>query len=167
VSYKHNKAWRQRHPDRRNAQRARYYSKTAASAGAVRRRRWDHVQDRAILTSGLTDTALAAEMGRSVAAIQIRRCRLVSGLVGSSTESDATDVPGESCVWCARKVVVVWNAPSALWAAVMKSSNPNAVICPECFHREANERGVPVWFAAQPHTAAPCNADSLVPMSKA
>ena len=56
----------------RNAQRRRYYHKTAV----YERSYWTPEQDKMILEHDLTDTELSAIVGHSVSAIQARRHRL-------------------------------------------------------------------------------------------
>ena len=53
----------------RNAQRKRYYAKTAKYKG----RPWTAEEDKAVLAHNVTDTELSSIIERSVQAIQIRR----------------------------------------------------------------------------------------------
>ena len=57
----------------RNAQRKRYYRKTANKYPI---RPWTAYEDRKVLEHSITDTELSALIERSVATIQTRRCRL-------------------------------------------------------------------------------------------
>ena len=56
----------------RNAQRQRYYSKTAIYGHS----QWTYEQDKMVLEHKITDTELSVIIGHSVNAIQKRRCRL-------------------------------------------------------------------------------------------
>ena len=56
----------------RNAQRQRYYSKTAVYEPSY----WTPEQDQLVLEHAITDTELSAKIGHSVSAIQNRRCKL-------------------------------------------------------------------------------------------
>ena len=56
----------------RNAQRKRYYDKTAIYEPSS----WTNDQDRLVLEHMITDSELSSLIGHSVRAIQIRRCRL-------------------------------------------------------------------------------------------
>ena len=56
----------------RNAQRKRYYDKTAK----YNPNPWTSEQDKAVLEHNITDTELSNLIGHSVKAIQIRRSRL-------------------------------------------------------------------------------------------
>lgn len=57
----------------RNAQRNRYYSKTAKK---YERREWTDKEDKKVLAREKTDSELSKEIKRSVGAIQQRRCKL-------------------------------------------------------------------------------------------
>jgi hypothetical protein len=73
MSYKHNKKWRLKNPKKRNKERKRYYRKTQNSLNSGKR--WtDEDVDQIIMPKKL-DTKLAVELGRSVEAIQVRRCK--------------------------------------------------------------------------------------------
>lgn len=56
----------------RNAQRNRYYAKTAI----YEPNRWTSKQDKLVLEHTISDTESSALIGHSVKAIQIHRCRL-------------------------------------------------------------------------------------------
>ena len=56
----------------RNAQRNRYYAKTAI----YEPNSWTSDQDKLVLEHNITDFELSALIGHSVRAIQIRRCKL-------------------------------------------------------------------------------------------
>jgi len=73
MSYKHNKAWRLRNTAKRNAQRKKYYKKFPGPPG---RRRWSIIDADFILTSKLCDRSIRSLIGRSVQAIQNKRCEL-------------------------------------------------------------------------------------------
>lgn len=74
MSYKHNKAWRLRNTDKRNAERKRNYHKHPGLylAGA----KWTVEDSDFVLAATAPDRALHVLLGRSVQAIQIRRCKL-------------------------------------------------------------------------------------------
>lgn len=56
----------------RNAQKNRYYGKTAIYAA----RRWTAEEEQKVLEHSIPDTELSSKIGRSVRSIQIRRSRL-------------------------------------------------------------------------------------------
>ena len=56
----------------RNAQRKKYYSKTAIYG----HRQWTSEQDKMVLEHKITDTELSVIISHSVGAIQNRRCNL-------------------------------------------------------------------------------------------
>lgn len=58
----------------RNKQRKRYYKKTEQARNSFKK--WTHEEDYNIFEYGLTDTELSLILGRSVSAIQCRRCNL-------------------------------------------------------------------------------------------
>ena len=66
--YKHNKAWRFRHPDRRKKDKYNYYRKTqnAINGGDA----WTMDDIKKVLDHEITDSELSKELGRSVGAIQ-------------------------------------------------------------------------------------------------
>ena len=67
-------SWRKRNPQKRNEERKRYYDKTA---NAPRYKcKWTEEEMDMLFSSKLTDTELSKEIERSVASIQIMRCRL-------------------------------------------------------------------------------------------
>ena len=60
----------------RNAQRKRYYDKTALYEPSS----WTSEQDKLVLEHSLSDTELSTLIGHSVGAIQVRRCKLKKAL---------------------------------------------------------------------------------------
>jgi len=71
MTYKHNKAWRKRHPKKWYQGKKRYYKKSqnARNQGQI----WsdDHVKQ--VLSHYVPDVVLAELIGRSVAAVQKAR----------------------------------------------------------------------------------------------
>lgn len=78
MTYKHNKAWRLSHTAKRNTERKRYYHKYP-SYPDVAGKRWSIEDADLILTSKKSDVPLRVVLGRSIQAIQIKRCRLMKG----------------------------------------------------------------------------------------
>ena len=75
-NYKHNKAWRIRHPDRRYAQKARYYRKHNINKSRSGHN-WTRHEMVAITDSGRPgDVELSRLLSRSVEAIQVKRSKL-------------------------------------------------------------------------------------------
>ena len=75
MSYKHQKEWRLRHTKQRNAQRARYYLKhSIAFKGYIR---WNQPECSMILDPSYSDVVLHLILGRSIQAIQSKRCALI------------------------------------------------------------------------------------------
>lgn len=70
--YSANRRWRLAHPEARNAAKARNYNQTGPSSGEP----WTQEEDRRVLAHTIPDRQLAAEINRSVRAIQIRRSRI-------------------------------------------------------------------------------------------
>jgi hypothetical protein len=70
---KYTKPWRLANPEKRNAMKLKNYR--ARNFSPTIRRPWLDEELRAIHHSDLTDTVLAAELKRSVLAIQIKRSR--------------------------------------------------------------------------------------------
>lgn len=85
------RAWRKRNPEKagkvpkevrdewrsegkRVKYNARYYSQWESAT--MRREPWGEVEDCMVMDRKASDTELASQLGRSVRAIQIRRCRL-------------------------------------------------------------------------------------------
>ena len=62
-----------RHPEKRYANRKRYYDKTAYSPCYYRK--WTQAEIDAVLDHNMTDSELSAQIGRSVASIQRIRNR--------------------------------------------------------------------------------------------
>lgn len=73
-----NYAWRKKHPEAYQAYKRRYYRKTAYALkhGEI----WTTEEDAIVLghwpSHAINDHEIGAMLGRSVAAVQIRRCRL-------------------------------------------------------------------------------------------
>lgn len=61
----------------RNAQRKRYYNKTAIYG----RRNWTFEQETMVLKHSITDSELSAKIKHSVSAIQHRRCLLKKSML--------------------------------------------------------------------------------------
>lgn len=59
------------------AYKKRYYGRTAFAEN--HKQRWADWEDRLVMERSVTDRELADKLGRSVAAIQHRRCRLMKG----------------------------------------------------------------------------------------
>lgn len=76
MSYDRNKAWRAKHPESRARSRARNYAQT--QGGPNTGKWWTQAEDDRVLAHDTTDRELAAELGRSVQGIQVRRSRLVA-----------------------------------------------------------------------------------------
>ncbi len=75
MSYKHNKKWRLKNTDKRNAERKRYYNRFPSPYDGGRR--WTFLEaDLAISFEG-TDRELHVVLGRSIQAIQTKRCKLL------------------------------------------------------------------------------------------
>ena len=78
VSYKTNRAWRRRHPERWRAQKercnARYYARYRRGA-RNKRKTWSLTELFTILTSRKTDPELAKILGRTVHSIQSTRSK--------------------------------------------------------------------------------------------
>jgi len=74
MSYKHNKSWRKRNPEKRNGQRKRYYQKSQHASNGMKR--WKTWEKDFILCSFTTDTLQSCSLRRSVQAIQTMRHRL-------------------------------------------------------------------------------------------
>ncbi len=72
-----NKVYKKRHPDRVNACKLSNYHARQFGPG---RRPWTSDDIREIHTSSLTDTELGKKLGRSVLAIQVKRCRTIPPL---------------------------------------------------------------------------------------
>jgi len=79
MSYRSNKKWRLAHTQKRNASRKRYYKQFQRNA-IKKGKRWTYDEIDLILMSNDTDRKLQKELGRSVQAIQIKRCRFWQGL---------------------------------------------------------------------------------------
>lgn len=77
MTYEHNKRWRQRHPERRSADRARYYARRregATRAGLP----WEAYELKLLREFQGTDTELAQKLERSVQAVQQKRGKMPS-----------------------------------------------------------------------------------------
>src|SRR3990172_4785731 len=48
---------------------------------------------------------------------------------------------GEHCQICGRPYLLVWNATDYLWHDIV-SSDESGLLCPDCFDREARQRGI-------------------------
>jgi hypothetical protein len=73
YQYSANKKWRTTHPKVRDAEKRRYYRKSAWAPNRYRRWTWEEIQ--LILYSRLTDSKLSKKLGRSVGSIQIKRSK--------------------------------------------------------------------------------------------
>jgi len=78
MAYVHHKAWRLRHPDRRNASKLRHYHRNAAKPECVinRGKRWTQPECDDIFDETKTDPELSVLLGRTEKAIQVQRCKL-------------------------------------------------------------------------------------------
>ena len=74
THYDYNKKWRFKNPDKRYAQKSRYYAKTSNAAN--RCSKWTNEEIRLITDADLTDSELSQRLGRSVKAIQVKRCKV-------------------------------------------------------------------------------------------
>ena len=72
--YKYNKTWRYKHPEKRYADKNRYYGKTSYSRNCGAR--WTQVEEELIIKHELSDRELSAMLGRSMGSIQKKRCKL-------------------------------------------------------------------------------------------
>lgn len=76
MAYAHNKIWRIRHPEKWLAEKRRNYARGRRknSMSKTRWQKWelDLINNEA---DGFSDRDLAEKLGRSVQAIQIKRCR--------------------------------------------------------------------------------------------
>ncbi len=79
MSYACNKRWRKRFPEKRKEERNRYYNKTS-TGNSKSFQRWSQKDDIIVMTSSLTDPQIHSKIGRSVRAIQVRRCKIKYGL---------------------------------------------------------------------------------------
>ena len=70
--YQYNKKWRIRHPDVRYAGKKRYYQKTQNARNG--RKPYMKTEVHLILDHKVPDTELSYMIGRSVQAIQMKRC---------------------------------------------------------------------------------------------
>ena len=69
--YEYTKAYRKRYPEKRRAEKKRYYDKTAnAENGGTR---WNEDMIKLIIEHNFTDTELSEILGKSVNAIQKKR----------------------------------------------------------------------------------------------
>lgn len=82
MVYEHNKIWRNKYPEKWLAEKKKYYDKTS---GPEKNRNyrlwWSRKDDKALFHTKLTDTELHRILGRSVMAIQVRRCKILQGYV--------------------------------------------------------------------------------------
>lgn len=74
----HTRAYYARHPEARNRARRNNYAQTQGAENA--RKLWTMAEDERVLARDKSDRELAAELGRSVQAIQVRRVRLTAGV---------------------------------------------------------------------------------------
>lgn len=74
TPYENKKNWRRKYPEKRNAERKKYYRKTqnARKSGDI----WTDVEILMVKKHAIPDSELASKIGRSVQAIQIKRSRL-------------------------------------------------------------------------------------------
>lgn len=76
--YAAHKKWRKGHPETRNAGRKRHYEQSRPGARNSKER-WTTEHDALIIADGRpSDRQLAAQLGRSMQAIQIRRMRILA-----------------------------------------------------------------------------------------
>jgi len=80
MSYEDNKKWRLGHTIKRNVGRKRYYKQTQGARNTGKR--WSGEDKEEALFSGAPDRDLSREIGRSVAAIQVKRCKLWKKMYG-------------------------------------------------------------------------------------
>ncbi|TAK96990.1 hypothetical protein EPO05_00485 [Patescibacteria group bacterium] len=75
-TYKYVKVWRRRNPDKRKAQRQRYYDQTKANGKGKHMKHWKKEELLLVLKkNGQSDQALSKLLGRSVQSIQAARLR--------------------------------------------------------------------------------------------
>ena len=74
MGYKDNKKWRLKNPEKRNRERRRYYKQFQNAKNS--RRRWTLEDMDEIMFSHPCDRDLSRKNGRSVQAIQVKRCQL-------------------------------------------------------------------------------------------
>ena len=78
MGYAANKKWRKKHPQAwkkdRAKQNKKYYDKTAWAKN--HKKQWSVREDHLVLNHPGTDSTLGESLGRSVRAIQVRRCNL-------------------------------------------------------------------------------------------
>lgn len=74
MSYKHNKTWRLKHTTKRNIGRKRYYNRFPSPYDGGRH--WTVLEIDLALSFEGTDRQLHIVLGRSVQAIQTKRCKL-------------------------------------------------------------------------------------------
>lgn len=79
MSYESNRKWRLANPEKRYADKARYYTRMRKGATNTGRR-WKGEDVELILNSPLTDRELSRQLGRSVEAIQVKRAK-VAGVI--------------------------------------------------------------------------------------
>jgi hypothetical protein len=76
VSYADNKRWRKRNPKKRYLQEIRYYQRSNQNPPSSRDR-WTGSDMTIIIASNRPcDRVLARKLGRSMQAIQVKRCRV-------------------------------------------------------------------------------------------
>jgi len=80
MAYIHNKNWRLKNPEKRNAERKRYYDQF--QYGNIKAfTRWTQKEDRLVLRSRLLDRDIHLKIGRSVKSIQVRRSKLKKKMI--------------------------------------------------------------------------------------
>ena len=72
--YKYNKTWRYKHPEKRYANKNKYYGKTSYSRNCGAR--WTQAEKELVIKHELSDRELSAILGRSMASIQMQRHKL-------------------------------------------------------------------------------------------
>ena len=77
MSYKYNKKWRLLHTKLRNEGRKRYYTQFRDNERS--NHKWNFIEAGLILVPKLSDRFLHDVLGRSVQAIQVKRCELMKG----------------------------------------------------------------------------------------
>ena len=73
TNYEMNKRWRHNHPDRRAADRKKYYSKSVDVLNSKAPLTLSEIE--MILAHEIPDSELSKKIGRSVEAIQVARCK--------------------------------------------------------------------------------------------
>jgi len=75
TQYQLNKEWRKRHPEIRHAGKKRYYQKTQRAPNEYKR--FEETDEDSITAHNIFDSELSKLIGRSIASIQCKRCKLL------------------------------------------------------------------------------------------